>query len=122
MALYNAALLTLGPVDSKLVVDKSKYRREKVKFGARQKAKKKSKTDGGFGCIGADGKRNKKTRVKEIQVINNKEVVKFTRKTREHIVYTTEPDGEYLEKYQKGKELGGTCQRISMMLLQKIIL
>ena len=108
VALYNAALKTLGHVDYDKIVDKSKYRREKAKFGARQRLKKKAETVHGFGCLGADGKRNKKTRVKEIQIINNKEEEKFTRKTREHIVYTSEPDGEYLEHSEiaEGKGTG----------------
>ena len=95
VALYNAALKTLGPVETNKIVDKSKYRREKAKFGERQKLKKKAQVAGGFGCLGADGKKNKKTRVKETQIINNKEVEKFLRKTREHIVYTGEPGGDY---------------------------
>ena len=66
-------------------------RREKAKFGARQKSKKKAQAADGFGCIGGDGKRNKKTRVKETQIINNIEVEKFLRKTREHMVFTSEP-------------------------------
>ena len=61
VALYNAALKTLGPIENNQIVDKSKYRREKAKFGARQNSKKKAQTVDGFGCIGGDGKRNKKT-------------------------------------------------------------
>ena len=108
VALYNAALKTLGPIENNQIVDKSKYRREKAKFGARQKSKKKAQTVDGFGCIGGDGKRNKKTRVKETQIINNKEVEKFLRKTREHMVYTSEPGGEYLEHSEiaEGKGTG----------------
>ena len=108
VALYNAALKTLGPVESNKIVDKSKYRREKAKFGARQEVKKKAQVAKGFGCLGADGKRNKRTRVKETQMINNKEVEKFLRKTREHIVYTGEPGGEYLEhtEISEGKGTG----------------
>ena len=108
VALYNAALKTLGPLEENKIVDKSKYRREKAKFGARQNEKKINETKGGLGCIGADGKRNKKTRVKEIQVINGKEVEKFLRKTREHMVYTAEPGGEYLEHSEipEGKGTG----------------
>ena len=97
VALYNAAIKTLGPLDSNMIVDKSKYRREKAKFGLRQTERKKVEAAKGFGCIGADGKRNKRTRVKETQLINNQEVDKFLRKTREHMVYTSEPTGEYLE-------------------------
>ena len=108
VALYNAALKTVGTLETNQIVDKSKYRREKAKFGARQKEKKKNETKDGIYCIGADGKRNKKTRVKEIQIINNKEVEKYLRKTREHMVYTSEPGGEYLEhsEIQEGKGTG----------------
>ena len=113
MALYNAALKTLGHVENNKIVDKSKYRREKAKFGARQQLMKKAQVAQGFGCLGADGKRNKKTRVKQTQIINNKEVEKFLRKTKEHIVYTGEPGGEYLEhtEIKEGKGTGWTFTR-----------
>ena len=54
VALYNAALKTLGPVENNKIVDKSKYRREKAKFGARQQLRKKAQVANGFGCLGAD--------------------------------------------------------------------
>ena len=48
-------------------------------------------------CIGADGKRNKKTKQKVIQIINDCEVEKVVTKPQEHIVYTQEPGGSYLQ-------------------------
>ena len=108
VALYNAALRTIGTLETDKIVDKSKYRREKAKFGARQREKQKIVNRNGIFCMGSDGKRNKKTRVKEVQIINNKEVEKFTRKTQEHIVYTSEPGGEYLDhsEIEEGKGTG----------------
>ena len=105
VALYNAALSTIGSLETNKIVDKSKYRREKAKFGGRQREKQKLENKDGFSCIGSDGKRNKKTRVRQVQIINNKEVEKFLRKTQEHIVYTSEPGGEYLDhsEIEEGK-------------------
>ena len=47
-------------------------------------------------CIGADGKRNKKTKQREVQVINGIETIKVVTKSQDHIVYTIEPEGSYL--------------------------
>ena len=108
IALYNTALKTIDCLETNKIVDKSKYRREKAKFGARQKEKHEAANKDGISCIGSDGKRNKKTRVREVQIINNKEVEKYTRKTQEHIVYTSEPGGHYLDhsEIDKGKGTG----------------
>ena len=50
--------------DDKLATDKSKIRRARESFGAKQNKKQKDKVreTGGLRCIGADGKRNKKTK------------------------------------------------------------
>ena len=66
-ALYNAALKTVGKIESgedMLAVDKSKIRRARESFGIKQKLKLRDRVGatGGLQCIGADGKRNKKTR------------------------------------------------------------
>jgi hypothetical protein len=116
VALYNAALKTLGQAENNQIIDKSKYRREKAKLGARQKSKKKAPAGDGFGCIGGDGTRNKKTTVKETQIINNIEVDKFLRKTSEHMVYTAESGGEYLDHSEiaEGKGLDWTWLRTFM--------
>ena len=53
-------------------------------------------SSGGIQCIGSDGKRDKKTRSCEIQIINGEPKEKFTVESREHISYTKEPSGEYL--------------------------
>ena len=63
-AAYNAALKTVGIIndsDDKLATDKSKIRRARESFGAKQNKKQKDKIreTGGLRCIGADGKRNK---------------------------------------------------------------
>ena len=91
-ALYNAALKTVDIItetETKLVVDKSKIRRSRDIFSAKQKhiRKEKLKAGGGIECLGSDGKRNKKTRVCEGQIINGKHKEKYPMKTREHIVY-----------------------------------
>ena len=100
-AAFNAALKSIGKItdgDDKLAVDKNKIRRSRNTFAAKQKQKHKSKveTTGGLKCIGADGKRNKKTKHREVQVINGIETIKVVTKSQEHIVYTIEPEGSYL--------------------------
>ena len=100
-AAYNAALKTVGLIEDgedKLATDKNKIRRARDSFGAKQKEKQRNKImeTGGLRCIGSDGKRNKKTKQRVIQVINGKETVKVVTKSQEHIVYTTEPPGSYL--------------------------
>ena len=100
-ALYNAALRTVGVVtddDTVLVVDKNKIRRARDIFSAKQKTIRQRKLEdgGGIQCIGTDGKRNQKTKVCEIQIVNGEPKKKYTVKPREHIAYTQEPGGEYL--------------------------
>ena len=92
-ALYNAALKTVNIIkdgSDKLAVDKSKIRRARESFGAKQKELLKSNVGltGGLRCIGADGKRNKKTKQIETQIVNNSMVEKIVTKPQEHIVYT----------------------------------
>ena len=110
-ALYNAALKTVDLINddnTKLVVDQSKIRRARDIFSAKQKEIRKEKLEagGGLECLGSDGKRNKKTRVKEVQIINGEPKEKFSIKTREHIVYTQEPTGEYLCHSEVSKGTG----------------
>ena len=100
-AAYNAALKTVGIIndgDDKLATDKSKIRRARDSFGAKQNKKQKEnvRETGGLRCIGADGKRDKKTKQREVQIINGAETVKVVTKCQEHIVYTREPPGSYL--------------------------
>ena len=100
-AAFNAALKTVGLItdgDDKLASDHNKIRRARDSFGAKQKQKQKTKLKecGGLRCVGADGKRNKKTKQREIQIINGVETVKVVTKCQEHIVYTQEPPGSYL--------------------------
>ena len=97
-ALWNAALKSVGLIVdgiNKQATDKSKIRRARETFGAKQKLEKKAKVyaTGGLKCIGSDLKRNKKTKQKELQVMNNCVVTK----SQEHIVYTQEPPGSYLQ-------------------------
>ena len=112
---YNAALKSIGALtdgDDKLAVDKNKIRRSRDVFAAKQKGKHKTKIEltGGLKCIGADGKRNKKTKQKEVQIINGIETVKVVTKSQEHIAYTIEPEGSYLTHSEisakKGTGLG----------------
>ena len=100
-ALYNGALKTIGAItenETNLIVDQAKIRRSRDIFAARQKniRKEKRQGDGGIKCFGSDGKRNKKTRVLEVEIVNGEPKEKYSMKAREHIVYTTEPGGEYL--------------------------
>ena len=100
-ALYNAALKSHGLIsdtDTKLVCDKNKLRRAMDLYAAQQKYLKDENilSSGGIQCIGSDGKRDKKTRSCEIQMINGEPKEKFTVESREHISYTKEPSGEYL--------------------------
>ena len=108
-ALYNAALKTVDLITndkSKSVVYQAKIRRGRDIFSAKQKKIRQERllAGGGIECLGSDGKRNKKTRVCEVQIINGVPKDKFAMKTREHIAYTEEPTGEYLchSEIQKG--------------------
>ena len=110
-ALYNAALKTINAIkedDTTLVVDQSKIRRSRDIFSAKQKniRKQKLQEEDGIKCFGSDGKRNKKTGVSEVLIINGEPKDKFGVKTREHIVYTSEPGGEYLCHSEVSKGTG----------------
>ena len=124
-ALYNAALKTVGKIESgedSLAVDKSKIRRARENFGLKQKLKLKDRVgaSGGIQCIGADGKRNKKTRQKVYQNINNNEVEKIVTKSQEHIVYTQEPGGSYLQHSEIAPNKG-TGQDLAEDFLEVVI-
>ena len=97
-ALYNAALHTMGELQEYQIVDKSKIRQEKEKFGTKHKIiqNKLISNNRSLMCIGVDGKRNTNTMVQETRVVNGQEQVKQMRKTHEHQVYTIEPSGQYL--------------------------
>ena len=110
-ALYNAALKTVGAITdntTNLVVDQAKIRRSRDIFSAKQNniRMEKFQQEGGMECFGSDGKRNKKTRVSEVEIINGEPKEKFRVKTREHIVYTSEPGGEYLCHSEVSKGTG----------------
>ena len=124
-ALYNAALKTVGLIEDgrdNLAVDKSKIRRARDSFGAKQKEKLKTQvgSTGGLLCIGADGKRNKKTKQIEVQLINNSMVEKVVTKPQEHIVYTQEPGGSYLQ-HSEIAPTKGTGQDLADDFLEVII-
>ena len=64
-ALYSATLKTVNIItddENKLVVDKSKVRRARDIFSAKEKALRRERMEsgGGIQCLGSDGKRNKK--------------------------------------------------------------
>ena len=82
-----------------LIVDRFKMRRSKQKFGEEVKFVLKDSLDreGGQVCIGADGKRDKKTRIEENLVLQGEDVVKRRVGQEEHQVYTKEPEGSYLD-------------------------
>ena len=87
-----------GSISENLTVDRSKIRRAKAGFAARQKEEQRTvlSETGGLECLGSDGKRNKKTRMKKTVIVNGVETEKFFIGTEEHVVYTKEPGGEYL--------------------------
>ena len=100
-SLLNAALRDLKIITDgkdKDAVDKFKIRRSRTSYRLKQKAKMKKKVEdsGGLGCLGVDGKRDKKTRKRVIQLINGTEVEKDVVECEEHLAYTMEPSGEYL--------------------------
>ena len=100
-ALYNAALRTVGLItaeDTQKVVDKAKIVRGRASYRAAEKYKKmgKIKDLGGIGCVGVDGKRDRKSKKIVIEVINCNEVEKKKVGVEEHITLTLEPSGDYL--------------------------
>jgi hypothetical protein len=108
-ALWNAIMYTLetagrlrktgnGSISEDLTADRHKIKRAMAKFGAVQQDAQKMRVEatGGLECIGTDGKRNKKTRLKTTAVVNGETIEKFSLGTEEHIVYTQEPGGDYL--------------------------
>lgn len=111
-ALWNAAIKDLeeagaihadgenkdADISERYTVDRYKCRRELKKFGASAKEKQNDKLQrgGGLTCIGADGKRDRKTKIVEEVVIDGEEVTKYRSGTEEHVAYTSEPAGEYL--------------------------
>ena len=123
-AAFNASLKAVGVItdgNDKLAVDKNKIRRARDSFGAKQKQKQKSQVDktGGLQCIGADGKRNKKTKQRVIQIFNGVETVKIVTKSQEHIVYT-QPPGSYLTHSEIAPNKG-TCIGLAEDFLDVII-
>ena len=100
-SLFNAAQRDLKIITDgkdKDAVDKFKIRRSRTSYRLKQKAKMKKKVEdsGGLGCLGVDGKRDKKTRKRVIQLINGTEVEKDVVEFDERLAYTMERSGEYL--------------------------
>ena len=100
-ALLNAHNRDLGIINDgkdKDAVDKFKIRRARAAYRLKMKARMKAKVDatGGLTCLGVDGKRDKKTRKRVVQIINGEEIEKDVVETEEHLAYTMEPSGEYL--------------------------
>ena len=92
-ALYNAALRTVGLIpaeDTQKVVDTDKIVRGRSSYRAAEKYKKmgKIKDLGGIGCVGVDGKRDRKSKKIVIEVTNGNEVEKKKVGVEEHITYT----------------------------------
>ena len=83
-------------LDDNLKGDKSKIRREKAKFSAKEKERKYEINRKGIECIGADGKRDRKSVIRKAEIINGLQMEKTCKGTEEHITYTTEPEGQYL--------------------------
>ena len=107
-ALWNGAIRALeeadfleksesGPIAKNLTVDKFKMGRAKDSVAKKQKEKKKEEAlKEGIQCIGTDGKRDKKTKIVKMITVNGVEKESHDTGTEEHVVYTTEPKGEYL--------------------------
>ena len=100
-SLLNAALKDLNIIKDgkdKDAVDKYKIRRGRDSYRQKQKVKMKNKVEaaGGLTCLGADGKRDKKTRKRVVEIIDGKEFDKNVVTSEEHVAYTMEPSGEYL--------------------------
>ena len=94
-SLLNAALRDLKIITDgkdKDAVDKFKIRRSRTSYRLNKKAKMKKKVEesGGLGCLGVDGKRDKKTRKRVIQLINGTEVEKDVVEFDERLAYTME--------------------------------
>ena len=107
-ALWNGAIRALedndflekkgdGPIAKNLIVDQYKIRRAKAVVAKKQTAKKREEARGGIECIGTDGKRDRKTKLLKIINVNGVETEKRDVGTEEHVVYTNEPKGEYLD-------------------------
>ena len=100
-ALYNAALIYNGIVTDECkdkVVDKYKIRRGREPFRVLQGEKKQAglEEQGGLGCLGVDGKRDKKSRKIITCSVDGEVVEKKVVGSEEHLSYTVEPEGEYL--------------------------
>ena len=63
-------------IPENLIVDRYKVRRAKEAFARKQKQKKKEEVEKGLQCIGTDGKRDKKTMLKETVTVNDVEIEK----------------------------------------------
>ena len=106
-ALWNSALQALvdagylntdkpNEVPEELTVDQFKISREKTKQG-KVENKSHNESNQGLQCIGCDGKIDKKTKITAIKEIGGEEVVKNTTGSEEHLTYTAEPSGKYLD-------------------------
>ena len=84
-------------IPENLIVDRYKVRRAKEAFARKQKQKKKE-VEKGLQCIGTDGKRDKKTMLKETVTVNDVEIEKH---------FISEKKKDIHEGIQGGKEWQG---------------
>ena len=77
---------------------KYKIRRSRESFRALQSLKKQNEIEdqGGLGCIGVDGKRDRKSKKVMTYALDGVAFEKKVVGTEEHLSYTAEPEGEYL--------------------------
>ena len=85
-------------IPENLIVDRYKVRRAKEAFARKQKQKKKEEVEKGLQCIGTDGKRDKKTMLKETVTVNDVEIEKH---------FILEKKKDIHEGIQGGKEWQG---------------
>ena len=84
--------------DNQKVVNKCKIATGWASYRAEVKNKRREeiKDLGGFGCVGVNGKRDRKSRKIVVEIINDTEVEKKKMGVKEDITYTLEPGGDYL--------------------------
>ena len=104
-------------ITEKLTATRYKIHRKKEKFANEHKDAKDEQIQmsGGYQCIGADGKRDKKTKICETVVIDGMEVEKRRTGSEEHQVYTSKPGGEYLDH---SAITDGTCHGLGNDFLE----
>ena len=100
-ALHNALLTDYGIISTdnrSKIITKSKIRSSRKLHQAIQREKRNVEfaKAGGISCLGFDGKRDRKSKVIEQELINGEIIEKQKVSSQEHISYTSEPGGRYV--------------------------